>query len=298
MLADPRARSTVGDFFSDLLDLDLIGNRPKDSSIYAMFDETLQAAMRTETETFATNVVFGSGKFDDLLTSTTTSLNQPLAALYGVSGVSGTNFSQATLDGSQRGGLLTLAAFLASTGASNGSDPPRRGKVVFTRFLCTDLPPPPPDVPTVGEPQTGVSTRQRFELHDQNACTGACHKILDGIGFAFENYDGVGAYRAMDAGVPVNASVSFAFDGGPAESYRNALELQRGLAASTKAKACMTTQWLRYAFRRLETADDLASLQAANAAFVSSGNDIRELILALSKSRTFRFRAPAAGEVL
>jgi hypothetical protein len=298
MLADPKAKGTVADFISDLLDLDLIGNRPKDASVYAMFNETLQAAIRTETETFATNVVFGTGKFDDLLTSTTTSLNQPLAALYGVSGVSGANFSSATLNGSQRGGLLTLAGFLASTGASNGSDPPRRGKVVFTRFLCTDLPPPPPVVPAVADPQPGVSTRQRFEMHDQDACTGACHKILDGIGFAFENYDGIGAYRAMDAGVAVNASVSFALDGGAPATYANALELERGLVASSKAKACMSTQWLRYALRRAESSDDLASLQAVNSAFTGSGNNIRELIVALAKSRTFRFRSPAAGEVL
>jgi hypothetical protein len=280
------------------LDLDLIGNRPKDASVYGMFNEALQAAIRTETENFTTNIVFGSGKFDDLMTSTSTSLNQPLSALYGVSGVSGANFSAATLNASQRGGLLTLAGFLASTGSSNGSDPPRRGKVVFTRFLCTDLPPPPPVVPAVGEPQPGVSTRQRFELHDQNPCTGACHKILDGIGFAFENYDGIGAYRANDSGAPVNASVSFALDGGAEVNYQNAVELGRGLSASSKAKACMTTQWLRYALRRPESADDLASLQAANAAFMSSGNNIRELIVALAKSRTFRFRTPAAGEVL
>jgi hypothetical protein len=263
-----------------------------------MFNEALQAAIRTETETFATNIVFGSGKFDDLMTSPSTSLNQPLAALYGVSGINGANFVSATLNSAQRGGLLTLAGFLASTGASNGSDPPRRGKVVFTRFLCTDLPPPPPVVPSVGEPQPGISTRQRFELHDQNACTGACHKILDGIGFAFENYDGIGAYRTMDSGASVNASVSFALDDGSPATYQNALELERGLAASPKAKACLSTQWLRYALRRPETADDLASLQAVNAAFTASGNNIRELIVTLSKSRTFRFRTPAAGEVL
>jgi hypothetical protein len=281
------------------LDLDLIGNRPKDGNLYGMFNETLQAAIRTETETFATNVVFGSGKFDDLMTSTSTSLNQPLAALYGVSGVNGATFSSAMLNGTQRGGLLTLAGFLASTGASNGSDPPRRGKVVFTRFLCTDLPPPPPEIPAVADPQPGVSTRQRFEMHDQNPCTGGCHNILDGIGFAFENYDGIGAYRSMDNGTPVNASTSFAFDDGIApKTYANALELERGLVASSKAKACMTKQWLRYAFRRFESTDDLASLQAVNTAFTGSGNDIRELIVALAKSRTFRFRSPAAGEVL
>ena len=298
MLADPKAKGTVADFINDLLDLDLIGNRPKDASVYSMFNESLQAAIRTETETFATNVVFGSGKFDDLLTSTTTSLNQPLAALYGVSGVNGVSFSPAMLNGSQRAGLLTLAGFLASTGASNGSDPPRRGKFVFTRFLCTDLPPPPPVVPAVADPQPGVSTRQRFETHDQNPCTGGCHKILDGIGFAFENYDGIGAYRSMDAGVAVNASVSFALDDGAPTTYANALELERGLAASSKAKACMSMQWLRYALRRPESSDDLASLQAVNSAFTGSGNNIRELIVALVKSRTFRFRAPAAGEVL
>lgn len=242
MLNDPKARVMVADFISDLLDLEFLPVRPKDENVYSMYNATLQEAMQVEAENFATSIILSrSGKFDDLMTSTATSLNQPLAALYGVSGISGQNFREANWNTGQRGGLLTLAAFLANTGAADGSDPPRRGKLVFTRFLCTDLPPPPNELPPVAEATPGVTTRQRFEEHGQLDCARGCHGILDNIGFAFEHFDGVGAYRATDMGAPVDASGSFAFDDTTAVSYTNALEFQQALVASASSVAAVSS---------------------------------------------------------
>jgi Protein of unknown function (DUF1588)/Protein of unknown function (DUF1585)/Protein of unknown function (DUF1592) len=282
----------------DLLDLDMLSSRPKDTTRYAMYP-SLEDPMLTEAQNFAANILIdGSGTLTDLLTSTASSVNQPLAAFYGLTGITGMAFQPATLPKDQRGGMLTLAGFMANTGNEVGSLPPRRGKVVFSRLLCTDLPPPPNVVPDVTPEQPNVTTRQRFEQHSVNPCASACHGILDPLGFVFEHYDGIGAYRDTDSGQPVNSQTSYALDGTTPVTFNNALEFEAALAKSDNVASCMTRQWLRYGFRRLETDDDKASLQAANQQFKASGNNMRELIIALVKSRTFRFRSPAAGEAL
>jgi hypothetical protein len=193
---------------------------------------------------------------------------------------------------------LTLAGFLANTGAADGSVPPRRGKFVYTRLLCTDLPPPPNDVPAVTPAMPGLTTRARFELHDQNPCAAGCHSILDGIGFAFEHYDGIGAYRTTEEGAPVNAATTYAFDEVNPVPIADAVELGRLLAAEPLAQACFVKQWLRYALHRPEVNGDTSSLEAATSTFRSLSGNIPELWIALATSRTFRYRAPASDEVL
>jgi hypothetical protein len=296
---DSRARDMVGDFADDLLDLDILLSRGKDPDVYPAYGAELQEAMREEARRFATAAVFDAdATLTTLLTSTSTFVNAPLAALYGISGRSGSEFSPATLPAGQRGGLLTLAGFLANTGAADGSVPPRRGKFVYTRLLCTELPPPPNEVPEVTPAMPGLTTRARFELHDQNPCAAGCHSILDGIGFAFEHYDGIGAYRSTEEGAPVSSATSYAFDEVNPVAIADAVELGRVLAAEPLAQSCFARQWLRYALRREDTGADSASLDTATSAFRARAGSIPELWVALATSRTFRYRAPAADEVL
>jgi len=289
----------VADFADDLLDLDILLSRGKDPDVYPAYGLELQEAMREEVHRFATAAVFGAdATLTTLLTSTSTFVNAPLAALYGVSGGGGNGFTAATLPAGQRGGLLTLAGFLANTGSADGSVPPRRGKFVYTRLLCTDLPPPPNEVPAVTPAMPGLTTRARFELHDQNPCAAGCHSILDGIGFAFEHYDGIGAYRSTEEGAPVSSATTYAFDEVNPVPIADAVELGRVLAAEPLAQSCFARQWLRYALRRDDTGGDAASLDTATAAFRARAGSIPELWVALAASRTFRYRAPASDEVL
>ena len=89
----------------------------------------------------------------------------------------------------------------------------RRGHAIYTRVLCGTLPDPPGNVPPPQPPTPGLTTRQRFEMHDMNACTGACHAAMDPIGFGFEHYDGIGAFRTTDQNLAVDSSGSNALDG-------------------------------------------------------------------------------------
>jgi len=298
LAADPRARDMAADFADDLLDLDVLLTRGKDASVYPSYGPALQQAMREEVQRYATGVLFGATPtFEALLTSTSTFVNQPLAALYGIAGA-GNTFAAATLPEGQRGGLLTLAGFLANTGSANGSVPPRRGKFVYTRMLCSEMPPPPNQVPAVTPPMPGLSTRARFEQHDKNPCATGCHTILDGLGFAFEHYDGVGAYRTTDQGAAVDSASAFAFDEVNSVAFADAVELGQVLAAEPLAQACFAKQWLRYALRREAVDADTASLDATVATFRAASGNVPALWVALASSRTFRYRAPASDEVL
>jgi hypothetical protein len=296
MLMDSKAQAFVADFIDDWLDVNVIASRPKDPKLYAMWNQDLAAAMETEFRSFGTTAVLGSGLFSDLLTGTKSSANQALATVYGVSGITGTTAKPITFDATQRGGILTLAGFLSVTGATDGSSPVRRGHAVFTRFLCGIVPDPPANVPPPQPPTPGLTTRQRFEAHDQNACTGACHSTMDPIGFGFEHYDGIGQWRTTDQNLNVDSTGAIMLDGS-LQTFPDAIALTKLLAASPQAQSCFAKQMTRYALNRWDSAADAASIQSAATAFQASGN-VRDLIGAVATSRTFRYRTPVAGEVL
>jgi hypothetical protein len=242
-------------------------------------------------------VVFdGDHKFTSLLLGTNTFVNQPLAQLYGMRNVTGTNMTPGTLDANQRAGLLTRIGFLAVTGATNASHPIKRGHKVHERLLCLTLPPPPNNVPPAKPPTAAGTTRQHVEEHGKMACAVACHSIMDPIGFAFEHYDGIGKWRDQDNNLPVDSTGSIAIDGGT-KPFTDAKSLSQVLAGSTEVAQCFATQWLRYAFKRGDSSADRASLEAVDAAFAKA-NSVTDLLVGLVGTKSFRYRTPGAGERL
>jgi hypothetical protein len=297
MLADPKARETVAGFADEWLNLDQVAERPKDPAIYPEWKDDLKAAMTAELDSFISSVTTdGDGKLSSLLTATNTFVNQPLAALYGISGVTGTAMKPMGLDGNQRSGLLTRAGFLTVTGATDGSHPVKRGRRIYERLLCGQLPTPPADVPPAAPASAGGTTRQRFEVHDKNDCAKGCHGIMDPLGFAFEHYDGIGKYRTMDNGGVVDSSGTLDLDG-KSHTFKDARDISQLLAASPTTARCFATQWMRYTFKRFETEADRASLDAMTAA-LGNGNNIRDMLVALAGARSFRYRTPSTGEKL
>jgi Protein of unknown function (DUF1592)/Protein of unknown function (DUF1588)/Protein of unknown function (DUF1595)/Protein of unknown function (DUF1585)/Protein of unknown function (DUF1587) len=297
MLNDDRARQSVAEFFEEWLSLNLVAERPKDAATYPEWNADLKAAMDAESRGFVDNAVFDTdGRFETLLTANYSFVNAPLAAIYDVS-ASGAAAQKTDLDPSQRSGILTQAGFLTLTGATDGSNPVKRGRKVYERVLCGVLPPPPPNVPPPKPASAGGTTRQRFSVHDQQACAKGCHTVMDPIGYGFEHYDGIGRYRTKDNGLPVDSASKLTLDG-KEQAFADAVELTKMLAASTDAKGCFVTQWARYAWSRAETDADMASLQSAAAAFTSGNESVKELILGVAKSRSFRYRSPADGETL
>jgi Protein of unknown function (DUF1592)/Protein of unknown function (DUF1588)/Protein of unknown function (DUF1595)/Protein of unknown function (DUF1585)/Protein of unknown function (DUF1587) len=291
MLADPKAAQTMEDFHLQWLEVDTLAKAPKEAS-FKDFTPALAQAMLNETIGFTRDLMSagGSGRLQQLLTGNAAVSDPALAKLYGA-GLGGTP------DAKQRAGILTQASFLATHATSMDSNPVRRGAVVLKRLLCDEVPPPPnEDIPPPEPPKPGVTTRERFAKHDESMCA-TCHKLTDPIGFSFEHYDAIGAFRQTDQGKPVDATGSLELEGRQLR-FNNVIELAPALAASRKVQACVARQWLRYLLRRQETPGDEASLQLAGEAFERSGFDMRELLVALARSRAFSHRTLNAGEIL
>jgi hypothetical protein len=149
-------------------------------------------------------------------------------------------------------------------------------------------------VPALPEPKPGQTTRERYSVHHDLACA-TCHKLIDPVGFSFEHYDPIGAWRDTEEMKPVDATGAFTLKAGEIK-FNGAVELMKQLAASPEATECMATQWLRYSLRRRELASEDPSVAVLQATMAKSG-DIRDLMVAATKARTFTHRAPSPGEV-
>jgi hypothetical protein len=172
-----------------------------------------------------------------------------------------------------------------------------RGDTILRRLLCLELHEPPDiQIPPLPEPAPGLTTRKRFESHGRQPCAAACHSLIDPLGYAFENYDGTGAYRTIDSGEPVDATGSITLDAGVTITFKNAVDLMGTLAHHDRVRQCLTTQWLRYLLHRREVEGEAPSQQALLEAFRASGDDLRELMVALTRSRAFTHRTLSPGE--
>jgi len=172
---------------------------------------------------------------------------------------------------------------------ANQTSPILRGQYVRAALMCNPPAPPPADVNvTVPEPKAGVSTRERFAMHTGNPTCAACHTMLDPVGFGFENYDGIGMWRTMDAGKAIDASGEMV--GHPIGKFNGAIELAQKLAAGDDFRRCVGKQWFRFAFGRQETDVDACTLGDLDARFVAARGNIREFLVALATSDAFLTR--------
>jgi uncharacterized protein DUF1592/uncharacterized protein DUF1588/uncharacterized protein DUF1595/uncharacterized protein DUF1585 len=299
MLADPRAKDGIGDFYVQWLEIAGLPGLSKDAS-YTKYTSAVGQAMIDETVAFAQSVLYGpdaTGKLEDLFTSRNSFMNGPLAALYRVSGVTGDKLVPAKLDPAQRAGILTQGSFLASHADGDFSHPVRRGVTMLRHVLCQDIPQ--PDnvmVPPLPERPQGVTTRQFYSMHSKyGLICASCHDAIDPMGFAFENYDAVGQYRDTEVGQTVDASGALKLDSGTLE-FKNAVDMTTKLAQTPELRSCMTRHWMRYLLRRAEADVEQGSLDDAMKAFEQSKWDLREMLVALTSTRAFTHRQPFQGE--
>jgi hypothetical protein len=297
MLADPRASDGIAEFFVQWLDLSQVPELNKNKKRYKTYSPALAGSMLEEIRQLAVSVVLkGDGRLDTLLTSPAASVDEKLAGLYDVEVAPGAERAEVKLDPEERSGILTRAGFLAAHATYDDSHPIRRGVAIAQRVLCIDLPSPPENVPPPKPPAEGLSTRERFAEHSHNPCATVCHDLFDPLGLAFENYDGIGAYRDEDGGKPVDASGDFTADG-VYTKFANAVELIKFLSRSRNVHDCMAQQWLRYALRRRETKADEGSLAQVQESFART-SDLRELLVGLATTPSFTRRARSPGEVV
>lgn len=291
MLGDPKAHSAVEDFFAQWLHVKDLASVAKDPGVYPDFDNTMRAAMQAETLAFVDWVIWQSdARVETLLTAPVSFVNVSTAKVYGITGVTSTTPVKTDLDPKQRAGILTQPAILTSLSKPDRSSPVVRGKFIRERFLCQPVSPPPTDIIITPPKITpGVSTRDAFSQHSVDPKCSGCHKLMDPIGFGFEAFDGIGRFRTMDQGRPVDSSGSLlgsdvdgAFNGAP--------ELAKKLAGSQEVRDCVAVEWFRYGHGRGETPDDACSLDTLKKAFTAANYDVRELIVAITQTNAFRYR--------
>ena len=290
MLADPRAEALSTRFASQWLRLqDLDGLRPEFTE-YPLFDELLRDAMRRETELFFFSIVREDRSVLDLLRADYSFVNERLARHYGLTGVNGPTFTRVTLPPYRRG-LLGQASILTLTSVANRTSPVLRGKWVMEVLLGTPPPPPPPDVPTLDESVTAsaagkrLTTRQRMEEHRKSPACSSCHKVIDPLGLALDNFDVTGAWRVKENQLPVDSQGDL-YDGtrmsGPS-GLQAALLAHSDMVLRSFAENLMT-----YALgRRLEYTDMPAVRAVVNAA-AKTDYRLSAFVLGVVNSQAFR----------
>jgi len=212
MLKDPRSQQLVSNFAGQWLSLRALQSQTPVPSEYPDFDDVLRQSMRKETELFVSSVIQEDRPVTDLLDANYTFLNERLAEHYGIPNIYGSNFRRVELapEFDMRRGLIGKGSFLTISSAPNRTSPVGRGKFTLQMFLGVEPPAPPPNVPDLPKQESAIrgglkpTMRQQMELHRKNEPCASCHKIMDPIGLVLENFDGIGQWRTLDDGSPIN----------------------------------------------------------------------------------------------
>ncbi len=276
----------------------------KDKTLYPAWSSTLRQQMRQETEAFINHVLWdGDAKLTTLLRAPFSFVNDKLASIYGLSGVTGAGLSKRDLDPMRRAGLLTQPGFLALRSSAVLSSPVRRGLFVRERLLCQILPGPPATDPD-GEPidaappelDPSKTTREMYQVQlDKPFCRG-CHIRINPIGLGFENYDAIGGYRTVDNGKPVDARGELVGTRSIDGPFMGIAELSAKLANAQEVRDCTAEALLLYA-TGTSVSDLGCQVTKLGAALTATDTDMRKLLVTLVKSDAFRLRRTINAEV-
>lgn len=291
LLASPRSREALAQFFREHLKLDRLDTVSKHAETFPQMSPTMTRSMKREIETMIADIAFDrDADLRELFETNKAWVNEDLARVYNLPGEFGAELTASTHPAnSPRSGIITTAGFLALNAHETITSPTFRGRFIRQSLLCQEIPPPPPGVVTeLPEPEPGAppqTLRQRLEtLHLKNASCAGCHLRMDPIGFGLEGFDAIGAYRTTDNGLPVDTRSNL--DG---RDFRNAKELSRLLKDHPELGPCLARMTYRFATGHLETAGELIILRDLAPAFAQSGFRFQSLIRAIVTSDGFRY---------
>jgi len=296
MLADERASALATRFAAQWLRMSDLDKMHPNVRTYPNFHDQLKASMRTETELFFTNLVREDRSVLELLTARHTFVDERLARHYGMSGVRGHEFRRVEYPDSTRNGILGHGAILTLTSHASRTSPVLRGKWIMEVLLGTPPPPPPPGIPALEETAGAeggrlLSVREQMERHRSDPTCNSCHRMIDPLGLALENFDATGAWRIRDQDAPVDASGEL-YDGTPltgAEDLRAAL-----LNRSTSLVRTFTENLMAYALGRRVEHYDMPVVRSIERDAAANDNKISSFILGVVKSPAFRTKAAAS----
>jgi mono/diheme cytochrome c family protein len=298
MLVDPKAEALVANFAGQWLHLRNVPNILPNSDLFPDFDDNLRQSLRRETELLFQSIIHEDRGVLDLLTADYTFVNERLARYYGIPDIYGSRFRRIAIADDARKGLLGQGSILAVTSHAERTSPVVRGKFILENILGTPVPPPPPDVPALKETAAGEkpkTMREQMAEHRANPACATCHKVMDPIGFALENFDAVGAWRTREAGTAIDASGQLA-DGTRVDgvvTLRQALVRNPELFAST-----LTEKLLTYGLGRGLDYYDMPAVRAIVRDSAPGNYKFSAIVMGIVRSTPFQMRAaPDEGQL-
>ena len=298
MLADPRSEALSTRFASQWLRLQDVEKVRPDHHFYSYWDTTLSQALVRETELFVASLIREDRPVTDLLTADHTFVNERLAKHYGIPNILGDEYRRVTIADPNRRGVLGQGSVLLLTSIADRTSPVLRGKWVMEVLLGSPPPPPPPNVPALDETKAidsgkTLSTRERMEEHRKNPACTSCHKVIDPLGLALENFDVTGVWRIKDNGVTVDPA-GVLFDGtaldGPI-SLRSALLKHQDVIMLSFTESLMT-----YALGRRVESYDMPAVRAIVRDAKRNNYKFSSFITGVANSAAFRMGRVAAVE--
>jgi hypothetical protein len=294
LVNDPKAKGMVRFFFDNLLPLSGLTNLQRDQTQFPIYNLDFAAALREETQTFLEHTIFDAdspGTWTAALTAPHTYVNEQLATFYGMTGVTGPEFRKVMWpDPKKRMGLLTQASIMTGTIVTNEANPVLRGTFIINKMMCMNmhLPTDPAVLAMVKVPEhvAGTTARARFTAHSEQPLCAACHKVIDPVGFPFENYDPIGQWRDTEDGVPIDVSGAVP---GTEGTINGGVELAAKLATAEATQNCFAQQWLEYGYGKTMDAADSCVKAELDATFKASGGNIKQLLVDLTQTDSFLY---------
>jgi mono/diheme cytochrome c family protein len=295
MLADSRAQALVDNFAGQWLQIRNLRNTTPDKNDFPDFDDNLRQAFERELELFVGSIINEDRSVLDLITADYTFLNERLARHYRVPNVYGPDFRRVVLTQDQRRGLLGKGGVLTLTSHADRTSPVVRGKWILDNLLGTPPPPAPAVVPAFPEEVPGVPTtvRARMEQHRANPACAGCHKVMDPLGLALENFDAVGAWRTRESGLRIDASGELT-DGTKIDgvgALREALLKRPDVLVGT-----MTEKLMTYALGRTLEHQDMPAVRAIVRAAARDNYRFSSLVRGIVSSVPFQMRSARSAE--
>jgi hypothetical protein len=298
MLADPRSRALVDNFASQWLMLRNLKSHIPNPGDFPNFDNELRDGFRTETELFFQSIVREDRSALDLLNADYTFVNERLARHYRIPNVYGSHFRRVRVQQEERRGLLGQGSILTVTSYPNRTSPVLRGKWILENVLGTPPPAPPPNVPALGDNEAGQeakSLRARLEEHRRTPACASCHRVMDPLGFALENFDGIGEWRVKEQGGNVDPEGQLA-DGtkvdGPV-ALRQALNKHPEMFVRTVTEKLMT-----YGLGRGLDYQDMPLVRQVARDAAKNSYKWSALVLGIARSAPFQMKKAAPPEAV
>ncbi|MGE0123967.1 MAG: DUF1592 domain-containing protein [Vicinamibacterales bacterium] len=298
MLADPRSEALATRFGAQWLRLQDLDKIIPDYLQYPHYDDTLAWGLRRETELFLDSLVRENRSVLDLIDADYTFVNERVAIHYGIPNVTGSHFRRVALTDPHRRGILGHGSILALTSIADRTSPVLRGKWIMEVLLGSPPPPPPPNVPALDEVKDvkggrTLSVRERMEQHRANPACMSCHKVIDPLGLALENFDVTGAWRIKDNEVAVDP-VGVLYDGmtldGPV-ALREALKVHQDAVLLSFTEALMT-----YATGRRVEAFDMPAVRRIIREAAARGYTVAAFVQGVAASQAFQMSRPGAAD--